>query len=182
MYLRSPATLMPVAPGPICFNLALNRMRDYNIDEIDSKILAALSRDARVQHQQLARECGITRQTVSTRIKRLEKDGIIRKYRAAIDYDMIGLRSFFVLFLKLDTADQAASGAFIAALKADPHVLMDASITGEWDVVLLLAFRDVKEYESYISRLRQQLGPALKDSKSHVVLDFYKTMDDWALS
>ncbi len=154
-------------------------MKADTIDETDRKILAALSRDANVPHQQLARECGITRQTVSSRIKRLESEGVIRKYRAAIDYGRIGLRSFFVLFLKLDTADQAASEAFISALKADPHVLMDASITGEWDVVLLLAFRDVKEYESYISQLRQQMGPALKDSKSHVVLNFYKTPDDW---
>ncbi len=154
-------------------------MKANGIDDIDRKILAALSQDANVPHQQLARECGITRQTVSSRIKRMEKDGVIRKYRAAIDYDKIGLRSFFVLFLKLDTADQASSESFISALKADPHVLMDASITGEWDVVLLLAFRDVREYESYISQLRQQMGPALKDSKSHVVLNFYKTMDDW---
>jgi Lrp/AsnC family transcriptional regulator, leucine-responsive regulatory protein len=58
-------------------------------------------------------------------------------------------------------------------------VLLDASITGEWDVILLLAFGDVREYESYISGLRMQLGPALKDSKSHVVLNFYKTTDDW---
>ena len=41
-------------------------------------------------------------------------------------------------------------------------MLMDASITGEWDVVLLLAFRDVREYESYISQLRQTDGPGAK--------------------
>jgi Lrp/AsnC family leucine-responsive transcriptional regulator len=154
-------------------------MKADSIDEIDRKILAALSQDANVQHQQLAELCGITRQTVSSRIRRLENEGVIKNYRAAIDYDLVGLRSFFLLFLKLDTADQAASEAFIGALKADTHVLLDASITGEWDVILLLAFGDVREYESYISGLRQQLGPALKDSKSHVVLNFYKTTDDW---
>jgi DNA-binding Lrp family transcriptional regulator len=154
-------------------------MKSDGIDETDRKILAALSQDANAPHQQLAEECGITRQTVSSRIKRMEKEGVIRKYRAAIDYGKIGLQSFFVLFLKLDTADQAASEAFISSLKADSHVLMDASITGEWDVVLLLAFRDVREYESYISEVRRQMGPAIKDSKSHVVLNFYKTTDDW---
>jgi Lrp/AsnC family leucine-responsive transcriptional regulator len=154
-------------------------LKANGIDEIDQKILAALSENANVQHQRLAEICGITRQTVSSRIKRLENEGVIKKYRAAIDYGQVGLSSFFLLFLKLDTADQAASTAFIGTLKADPHVLLDASITGEWDVILLLAFGDVREYESYISGLRQQLGPALKDSKSHVVLNFYKTTDDW---
>jgi Lrp/AsnC family transcriptional regulator, leucine-responsive regulatory protein len=150
-----------------------------NIDEIDRKILAALAQNANVQHQKLASICGITRQTVSSRIKRMENEGVIKKYRAAIDFEQVGLRSFFLLFLKLDTADNAASEAFIGALKADPRVLLDASITGEWDVILLLAFGDVREYESYISGLRMQLGPALKDSKSHVVLNFYKITDDW---
>lgn len=154
-------------------------MKADGIDYTDRKILAELAKDGRKSHMDIAEECGITRQTVSSRIRRLENDGVIRRYRAAIDYEMIGLRSFFVLFLKLDTADQTASEAFISALKADPHVLMDASITGEWDVVLLLAFRDVREYESYISEIRRRMGPAIKDSKSHVVLNFYKTMDDW---
>jgi Lrp/AsnC family leucine-responsive transcriptional regulator len=154
-------------------------MKAKSIDETDRKILAALSQDANIPHQQLAEACGITRQTVSSRIRRLENEGVIRKYRAAIDYAQIGLRSFFMLFLKLDMVDKAASEAFIGALKVDSHVLMDASITGEWDVILLLAFGDVREYESYISGLRQQLGPALKDSKSHVILNFYKTTDDW---
>ncbi len=154
-------------------------MKSNSTDEIDRKILAALAQDANVPHQLLAKECDITRQTVSSRIKRMEREGTIKRYRAAIDYEKVGLRSFFMLFLKLDTADPAASDTFIGALKADPHVLMDASITGEWDVILMLAFGDVREYESYIGALRQQLGPALKDSKSHVILNFYKTPDDW---
>jgi Lrp/AsnC family transcriptional regulator, leucine-responsive regulatory protein len=149
------------------------------IDDMDKKILAALSQNADISHEELAEACGITRQTVSSRIRRMETEGVIKKYRAAIDYGQVGLRSFFLLFLKLDMSDQAASEAFIGTLKSDTHVLMDASITGEWDVILMLAFGDVREYESYISGLRQQLGPALKDSKSHVILNFYKTTDDW---
>lgn len=154
-------------------------MDTESIDEIDEKILAGLARDGRKPHVELAEECGITRQTVAARVRALEKAGAIRKYRAVIDPGKVGLRSFFVLFLKLDVADERTSAGFIEALKADPHVFMDISITGEWDVMLLLAFRDVREYESYISRLRQRMGPALKDSKSHVVLNFYKGPEDW---
>jgi Lrp/AsnC family leucine-responsive transcriptional regulator len=60
-------------------------MKSDGIDETDRKILAALSLDANAPHRQLAEECGITRQTVSSRIKRMEKEGVIRKYRAAIN-------------------------------------------------------------------------------------------------
>ena len=132
-----------------------------------------------MSHAELADKCGVTRQTVASRIKRLENEGIIRKYKAVVDYEKVGLQSFIILFLKLDTSDSVKAADFINSIKNDPNVIMDVSITGEWDVMLLLAFGNVKEYESYTSKLRVLMGPMLKDSKSHVVLNFYKTSDDY---
>ena len=154
-------------------------MRDADLDTTDKKILSMLSRDADVPHAEMAKVCGVTRQTIASRIHRMEKGGVIKGYRTMIDMEKVGLRTFFVLFLKLDVADQATVDDFIRSLKEDPHVITDVSITGEWDVMLLLAFMDVREYESYISQLRLGMGPVLKDSKSHVILNFYKSPDDW---
>jgi Lrp/AsnC family leucine-responsive transcriptional regulator len=148
-------------------------------DDIDQKILSSLARDGRTPHVEIAAECGITRQTVASRIRRMEKEGLIKGYRAVVDMEKIGLSSFFVLFLKLDVTDQATIEDFIGTLREDSHVIMDVSITGEWDAMLLLAFKDVREYESYISRIRLNMGHMLKDSKSHVVLNFYKSPDEW---
>lgn len=149
------------------------------MDEIDKAIVARLAKDSRVSHAEIATECGITRQTVASRIRRMEREGIIKGYRAVVDMEKIGLSSFFVLFLKLDVSDQATIEDFIGTLKRDPHVITDISITGEWDVMLMLAFKDVREYESYISQVRVKMGPLLKDSKSHVILNFYKSTEDW---
>jgi Lrp/AsnC family leucine-responsive transcriptional regulator len=149
------------------------------IDEIDKKIISELSGNAEMPHAELADKCGVTRQTIASRIKRLENEDIIRKYKAVVDYEKVGLQSFIILFLKLDTSDSAKAADFINSIKNDPNVIMDVSITGEWDVMLLLAFGNVKEYESYTSKLRVLMGPMLKDSKSHVVLNFYKTSDDY---
>jgi Lrp/AsnC family transcriptional regulator, leucine-responsive regulatory protein len=149
------------------------------IDKIDRTIISELAGDANIPHAVLAEKCGVTRQTVASRIKRLEKEGIIKKYKAAIDYEKVGLQSFIVLFLKLDTSDRLKAADFISSVKNDPNVIMDVSITGEWDVMLLLAFGNVREYESYTTNLRERMGPMLKDSKSHVALNFYKTADDY---
>ncbi len=149
------------------------------IDEIDRKIVAELARDSKMPMARIASECGVTRQTVASRIKKLEKDGVIKKHKAVIDLEKLGLHSYFILFLKLDVSDQKKAAEFIRSIKTDPSVLMDVSITGEWDVMLLLAFCDVKEYEYYTNDLRARMGPMLKDSKSHVVLNFYKSMDDY---
>ena len=149
------------------------------IDDIDRKIVAELCKDSKISLSGIASGCGITRQTVASRIRKLEKDGVIKKYRAVVDYEKLGLRSYFIMFLKLDVSDQEKAAEFIRSIKTDPSVLMDVSITGEWDVMLLLAFSDVKEYEYYTNDLRARMGPMLKDSKSHVVLNFYKSLDDY---
>lgn len=149
------------------------------IDDIDRRIVSKLAKDAKTPLAILAGECGITRQTVAARIKKLEKEGVIKKYKATLDLDKIGLKSYFILFLKLDVSDQDKVAAFIRSIEDDPSVLMDVSITGEWDVMLLLAFCDVKEYEYYTNDLRARMGPMLRDSKSHVVLNFYKSMEDY---
>lgn len=149
------------------------------IDDIDMKILSELSNNSNISHTELASLCNITRQTVASRIKRLEREGVIKKYRAIINYDRIDFGSYFILFLKMDVSDQTLVNEYINSIKDDPNVLMDMSITGEWDVMLLLAFRNVREYESYINSLRIKMGHILKDSKSHVVLNFYKTPDDY---
>ncbi|HMK45998.1 MAG TPA: Lrp/AsnC family transcriptional regulator [Methanocella sp.] len=154
-------------------------MRDTDIDIIDKKILSMLSQDANIPHAEMAEVCGITRQTIASRIHRMERGGVIKGYRTIIDMEKVGLRAFFVLFLKLDVTDQTTIEDFVRTLKGDPHVITDVSITGEWDVMLLLAFMDVREYESYISQLRLEMGQVLRDSKSHVILNFYKSPDDW---
>jgi DNA-binding Lrp family transcriptional regulator len=149
------------------------------MDETDRQIISALSQNANIPHAELAGRLNVTRQTVAARIKRLQREGVIKKYKAVIDYDKVGLKSFFILFLKLDVTDQKKAASFISTLKRDPHVLMDVSITGEWDVMLMLAFEDVKDYETYTNVMRAKMGTMIKDSKSHVVLNFYKTPDDY---
>lgn len=153
-------------------------MTGNSLDKIDMKIISELSKNAGISHAELASACGITRQTIASRIKSLEKMGVIKNYRAVIDLTKIGYGSFFILFLKLDVTDQGLAQEFIKSIKDDPNVLMDVSITGEWDVMLILAFRDVREYESYINDLRVKVGPILKDTKSHVILNFYKSIED----
>lgn len=150
-----------------------------HIDNIDLMIISGLTENASMSHAELAARCGITRQTVASRIKKLEKESVIKKYKAVVDYEKLGLSSYFILFLKLDVSDQAKVAEFIRSIRTDPNVLMDVSITGEWDVMLLLAFCNVKEYEYYTNDMRARMGPMLKDSKSHVVLNFYKSPDDY---
>jgi DNA-binding Lrp family transcriptional regulator len=105
-----------------------------------------------------------------SRISKLEKSKIIEGFRAKIDHTKLGYNIFFVLFLKLGSFDEALLSGALEDFRASHHVLMDAPVTGEWDIMQILAFRNTSEYDQFISSLRTKYGKVFRDSKSQAIL------------
>jgi Lrp/AsnC family leucine-responsive transcriptional regulator len=148
-------------------------------DQTDRKLLVELARDSSQSSMKLADKVGMTRQTVASRIAKLEETKVIRGFRAKIDYSKLGYSIFFVLFLKLGYFDESVLSSALDDFRASHHVLMDASVTGEWDVMQILAFRDTNEYDQYIANLRTKYGKVFRDSKSHAILRIFKSPEDF---
>ena len=149
------------------------------MDEVDKRLLAELAEDSSQPLQTIAQKLGLTRQTVAARIRKLEKSKVLLGFRAEIDYSKIGYNAFFVLFLKLGSFDRALLSAALKEFRASPNVLMDASVTGEWDVMQVLAFRDTLEYDQFVAHLRTKYGKIFRDSKSHAILRVFKSPDEF---
>ncbi|MBB3052605.1 Lrp/AsnC family leucine-responsive transcriptional regulator [Prauserella isguenensis] len=60
------------------------------IDDVDRTLLAALNEDPRLSKSALARRSGLSTPTVSSRIARLERLGVIRGYRLELDPAALG--------------------------------------------------------------------------------------------
>ncbi|KAF6241939.1 AsnC family transcriptional regulator, partial [Nitrosopumilus sp. b1] len=60
------------------------------MDETDEKILKNLLVDARLSARQLSLKLGMSTVTVLSRIKKLEKEKIIRGYAARLDHEQLG--------------------------------------------------------------------------------------------
>ena len=61
-----------------------------NLDQTDERILKNLMVDARLSARQLGIKLGISTVTILSRIKKLEKEKIIRGYTALIDHEKLG--------------------------------------------------------------------------------------------
>jgi Lrp/AsnC family transcriptional regulator, leucine-responsive regulatory protein len=68
------------------------------IDELDWRILKALSEDARCPLLALQKRLGQSYKVIAYRIRRMERKGIILGYRAFIDFSKIGFNYYKVLF------------------------------------------------------------------------------------
>jgi Lrp/AsnC family transcriptional regulator for asnA, asnC and gidA len=60
------------------------------LDGVDKAILRRLQKDARVSFNEIAKEVGTSEATVFVRIKKLQKNGVIRAFRAIVNPESVG--------------------------------------------------------------------------------------------
>ena len=78
------------------------------LDATDESILDALEEDGRATLAQLSRLSGLSVSAVQSRVQKLEKRGVIKGYRAVLDYELRGLPiSAFVSVTPLDYSQEA---------------------------------------------------------------------------
>lgn len=60
------------------------------LNRTDRRLLRLLQQDARTSYAELARQVGLSTTPCKERIKRLEREGVIRGYQAMLNPDMLG--------------------------------------------------------------------------------------------
>ncbi|HCD55354.1 MAG TPA: AsnC family transcriptional regulator, partial [Halieaceae bacterium] len=60
-----------------------------NLNRTDRRLLRLLQQDARTSYAELARQVGLSTTPCKERIKRLEREGIIRGYQAILDPEQL---------------------------------------------------------------------------------------------
>jgi DNA-binding Lrp family transcriptional regulator len=72
----------------------------HTLDETDSLIVKILQQNCRISNTDIAKKLGLPKSTVSYRINRLEKDGIIEGYYAHINSAKIGKDYITITFVR----------------------------------------------------------------------------------
>src|SRR3990172_9305486 len=110
------------------------------------------------------------------RVKRLESNGIIRKYAALIDPEKIGRNTFALLSVTLSMHQISSIDVFIKAIKKLDEVLECYHVTGNSDFLLKVAVRDIREYEQFILKKLKKIKGVNKINTSFVLSSFkYQT-------
>ena len=121
-----------------------------NLDETDKKILDILQDDARMTNVNLASKVGISPPAMLERVKRLEKNHIIKKYVALVDPVKIGKETFALVAVSLSMHQISSIDVFTKAINKLDEVLECYHITGESDFLLKIAVKNIEEYEKFI--------------------------------
>ena len=111
-----------------------------NLDEMDLRILEHLATDARLSQRALARSIGMSPPAISERISRLEAAGVIKGYRAVVDWSALGKAMLVdISVLSERSADQREVAQWLIQI---PDVESVDVITGPLDLRVRLRVRD----------------------------------------
>jgi len=139
------------------------------LDKFDIAILEALQKDARLSLQELGKLVGLTSSPCWTRIRLMEKAGVIEGYSVRVNPEMLGLTEYVILHVTLDNHSDEALFEFGQGLEAIPEVLEAYLVSGDYDYYIRVAVEGTRGYERFL-RERLYKIPGIRHSKSSFVL------------
>ena len=145
---------------------------DNKIDEIDYQILNILANEARLPVTEIARRVNSTIEIVRSRIKKLEKKGIILGYRIALDFNKLELEFFkaIIYFKKLSRYDE---NSLFEWMKQHPNSLYFIRSLAPWEVEFEFAVESYQHFNQIINDLRKKYANVIRNYE-HLIM-IYET-------
>ena len=153
------------------------------IDDIDRAILAILQVDGRITNADLARAVSLSPAATRARVRRLEREGLVRGYVGLVDRERAGFDVLCFVSVSLQLHRPALVASFPERVGSMPEVLERHHVTGEADYLLRIAVRNRHDPERFIfDRLtplpgiaRVQTSLVLRELKARTALPLAPT-------
>ena len=148
-------------------------MKDEMLDKVDLQILRTLQQNARLTTKELAAKVSLSATPVFERLKRLEREGYIRKYIAVLD--AAKLNQGFVVFcsVKLRRLNRDIAAEFVRIVQGIPEVTECYNVSGRYDYLLKIHAPHMKYYQEFLLNVLGTID-ALGSLESTFVMDEVK--------
>jgi Lrp/AsnC family transcriptional regulator for asnA, asnC and gidA len=122
--------------------------KNYDIDNVDLKILALLTEDAKMPYTEVAKKVFVSGGTVHVRMRKLEEMGIVQGTTLKMDYSKMGydITAFLGIYLeKSSLYDQV-----IKKLYNIPEIVKVHYTTGNYNIFVKLHCRDTNHLKDVL--------------------------------
>lgn len=140
------------------------------LDQKDQKILIVLKNNARASIREIAKTTDIRPSTVHQRIKRLVEDEVIEKFTVKLNDEKVG--EGFTVYMLISGSTERYLGDEI--MKND-QVKGIYGITGEYDLLIKMKFRDMAEFNDFLLNFREKYSSHI--SKTLTMVQTVKLKD-----
>lgn len=139
------------------------------LDEIDKKIIKVLQDDARTSLRKISELVKVSLGTVSNRVKKMEKNGVIKGYSVILDPDQIGWELNVVIGLRIQKGRLIEIQEKIAT---DSRVHGVYDVTGDFDSMVIARAKNRKDLDDLSKNVLSIDG--VERSITHLVLNTVK--------
>ena len=144
------------------------------IDDLDVKILSELAKDASISVPRLSKRINVNASVVYSRIKRLVKKGLIKKFTIVINDEALGFNVKALTGINMDSKlrDNVLNELFKIA-----EVREVSEVTGRFDILVTMTSRTLDDMHQLIS---EKIGRIEGVQKTETFIEMRKTSRELA--
>ena len=119
------------------------------LDAFDQRILALYQHDTRIIAEEIAEKVGLSAASVQRRLKRLRETGVIMRETATLHPNALGFPVTCIVGVDVEYERVEHLDSFKKLMLKHPNVQQCYYVTGEIDFILVVATRDLAQYEAF---------------------------------
>lgn len=144
-----------------------------SLDQFDRNILYEIQRDGRMAFVDLADKVGLSKSPCLKRLRRLEREGYIKGYRAELDADKITQGYLVYVQVKLRSTSRDSLQRFNQSVQNVKQIMSCDMMSGGYDYLLKIRTRDMHAYRELLGDVISVL-PGIDQMSSFPVMEQVK--------
>jgi DNA-binding Lrp family transcriptional regulator len=121
----------------------------------------------------LAKKAGVSPATVRAKVKRLEKEGIIRGYSAFIPHKAAGFENYEIL-ATLRGMDEKKEAELEEYCRSHPYSTYLLKCIGRWDIDIGFDAKDSAHFQEILGDFRNRFGGIIDDYDYSPIIEWRK--------
>jgi len=142
------------------------------IDSVDKNILYALCENARTSAVDIASDLKLSSDTIIKRIRKLEKQNILTRYRLEINNSEMS-QIHYKVFIYLNDLSKEKVNSFLEHCRMQERIFYIITSFGEWDIELDIEVSNVNEFKGIMMDLTNKFSDIIRD---YSYLTVYKVL------
>jgi len=148
------------------------KKQTISLDSLDWNILQALQGNAKQTYTEIGLRFGVAHSTVYDRIRRMEENGVIKKYTAVIDLEKIGVK-YITAIMTVFTDPKESENVAKKLSEAKEVVEVSTSLSEELLIIAKVVAKDQDALHSFIAQKVAPL-PGVLRIRTSIITRKYK--------
>ncbi|MEW7292918.1 Lrp/AsnC family transcriptional regulator [Aquimarina sp. 2304DJ70-9] len=141
------------------------------MDKIDRSILLLLQKDGKITIKEIAERLNLTTTPIFERVKKLEREGYIKSYKAILDRKKVGLQLVVFCNVTLNLHQTDYLKKFEKDIQQFPEVVECYHVAGMFDYLIKIYAEDMERYQDFLSNKLASLENISKVQSSFVMTE-----------